>query len=201
MRAAVFLDRDGVLNPNVRNPDTGFYESPHRVEDFTLYPDTVSHLQKLQDRGYALFLVSNQPSFALGKTTMEQLQAIHRVLHQRMTEADIQFTEYYYCYHHPDGVVPDYRGACRCRKPSGYFLECAARDHHVDLHRSWIVGDRDTDVQMAGDDGPRTILIRSSLPGAKQGQSRPDYEAENLGDAVRLITQADQPAADIEGGA
>ena len=64
---AVFLDRDGVINPNVLNPETGCYESPHKVEDFKLFPWTLESLKKLQENGFLLFLVSNQPSYAKGK--------------------------------------------------------------------------------------------------------------------------------------
>jgi len=74
---AIFLDRDGVLNRLVVNEATGRYESPHRAEDFQLLPGVLQSLQKLQARGASLFVISNQPSAALGKTTFANLCEIH----------------------------------------------------------------------------------------------------------------------------
>jgi D-glycero-D-manno-heptose 1,7-bisphosphate phosphatase len=75
-RKAVFLDRDGVVNRNVFYPDSGEFESPRSVEAFELFPWTLEALRRLCDAGYALFIVSNQPNFAKGKSPMEPLQEI-----------------------------------------------------------------------------------------------------------------------------
>ena len=190
MRPAVFLDRDGVLNPNVRNPENGMYESPHRVEDFTLYPGVPGELQRLQTLGYRLFLVSNQPSYAKGKISLDVIKAIHEKMHQILIAADIRFTEYYYCYHHPDGVVAEWSHPCECRKPATGFLRSARADHGITLRHSWVIGDRDTDIQMGRTMDVRTILIRADHPGAKQGQSRPDYTVDNLAEAVTVIEKS-----------
>ena len=197
MLPAVLLDRDGVLNPNVLNPASGCYEAPSKPEDFALFPGIVEWLAVLQQRGYLLILVSNQPAYAKGTTTKACLQAIHRKMHREFQRQDIAFAAYYYCYHHPNGVVPEYAKSCACRKPGPEFLHRAVREHQADLPRSWIVGDRDTDIDLAGDLGPRTILIRSDLPGAKQGRSRPDYTVEDLGAAVRTILQADHATSTV----
>ena len=68
MNRAVFLDRDGVINPLVYNLDTNEYESPHYMDDFSIFPYTAESLKLLQERDFKLFLISNQPSFAKGKT-------------------------------------------------------------------------------------------------------------------------------------
>jgi len=70
MKKAVFLDRDGVLNKLVLNPATGEFEPPHSAEDLVLFPDVIESLRIIQDAGFELFLVSNQPDYAKGKTTI-----------------------------------------------------------------------------------------------------------------------------------
>ena len=106
VRRAVFLDRDGVINRNILNPVSGEYESPHRPEDFELAPGALNAIARLRTAGYRLFLVSNQPSFAKGKTSLEAIQAIHARLQTALDGAGIAFDAFYYCYHHPDGIVP-----------------------------------------------------------------------------------------------
>ncbi|MCX6690476.1 MAG: hypothetical protein NTW33_00135, partial [Methanoregula sp.] len=77
MMNAVFLDRDGVLNELVRNPTTGEYEPPHSPDDLILFPHVIESLRVLQNADFELFLVSNQPDYAKGKTTLEMIHAVH----------------------------------------------------------------------------------------------------------------------------
>ena len=189
-RKAVFLDRDGVLNRPVLNPATGEYESPHRPDDLELYPWTTRALTALADMGYMLFLISNQPSFAKGKASLEDLDAVHEKLHRLLTAAGISFAEYYYCHHHPEGVVPGYSGACLCRKPGTLFLSKAREAHDFSVRTSWLIGDRDSDIACGSSFGFRTILINEAHSSNKRGMSRPDFQAENLEDAVRIIVEA-----------
>ena len=129
MKNAVFLDRDGCSTSSVLNPATGEYEPPHSPDDLVLFPDVIESLRILQDAGFELFLISNQPDYAKGKTSLETIQAVHERLDHMLNSAGIHFREYYYCYHHPNGIVPGYSFACECRKPKPYFLMNAASDH------------------------------------------------------------------------
>ena len=187
MRQAVFLDRDGVINPLVYNLNTGEYESPHQPGEFSVYPQTARSLQRLSAAGFLLFLVSNQPSYAKGKTTLEHIRAIQAILAEYLQENKIDFVEFYYCHHHPDGIVPGYSGPCACRKPSPYFLQQAASEHGLDLSQSWLIGDQDSDVLCGQAAGVRTIQILNPHSAAKRGASRPEFRAENLAEAVELL--------------
>lgn len=189
MKRAVFLDRDGVLNRLVLNPATGEYESPHRTEDFYLYPGTAASLRLLQERGYMLFLVSNQPSYAKGKTSLENIEAIHALLHEALIGEGVAFKEYYYCYHHPQGIVPGYSGSCACRKPGAYFLEEAKKRYGYSAAGSWMVGDQDSDILCGRSCGLRTILIESKHSALKRGAVLPDYRAADLQEAVKIIVE------------
>jgi D-glycero-D-manno-heptose 1,7-bisphosphate phosphatase len=183
----VFLDRDGVLNELVLNPTTGEYEPPHSPEDLVLYPYVFESLRSLLDAGFIIFLISNQPDYAKGKTTLDSLKAVHEKLDDILKSAGIRCTEYYYCYHHPNGIVPEYSFSCECRKPKPYFLLKAARDYGVDLRNSWMIGDRDSDIECGKAAGTRTVLVEEPHSSGSRGSSNPDFISANLKDAVILI--------------
>ena len=187
MKKAVFLDRDGVLSELVLNPATGEYEPPHSPDDLALFPDVIASLRNLQVAGFELFLISNQPDHAKGKITLERIQAVHDRFDQILKSEGILFRDYYYCYHHPNGIVPGYSISCECRKPKPYFLLKAARDYGIDLAASWMVGDRDTDIECGRAAGVRTVLIKNPCSSKYQGVSNPDFTTENLKEAVRVI--------------
>ncbi|MDR3425658.1 MAG: HAD-IIIA family hydrolase [Alphaproteobacteria bacterium] len=187
LNRAVFLDRDGVLNANVLNPATGCWESPHHPDDFRLHAGVLEALCRLQGAGYVLVVVSNQPSYAKGKTSLENIRAVAAKLEQAMTQEGIVIARYCYCLHHPRGIVPEYAIQCSCRKPSPYFLLEAARDFDLDPAESWMVGDRASDVACGLAAGVKTILVRPDHPDADVGAISPDFVADNLADAAEII--------------
>jgi D-glycero-D-manno-heptose 1,7-bisphosphate phosphatase len=189
MKKAVFLDRDGVINELVLNTLTGEYEPPHSPEDLVLYLGVLESLQLLDKLGFELFLVSNQPDFAKGKTTLENIQAVHEKLDCVLKSGGLLFKEYYYCYHHPRGIVPEYSFDCACRKPKPYFLLKAANDYGIDLTNSWMIGDRDSDIECGKSAGVRTILIENIHSSTYRGSSNPEFSAANLKIAVQIIIQ------------
>ncbi len=189
MKKAVFLDRDGVINSLVYNPLTNEYESPHYVDDLYVYPWVIKSLHSLAQMNLLLFLVSNQPSYAKGKTSLENIKAIHERLHQLLVSSNIKFTEYYYCYHHPAGIISEYAAACRCRKPKPYFLLEAQKKYSLDLPASWMIGDQDTDITCGQAAGVKTIQIRNEHSAPKRGMSNPDFSSQNLETAVQIIIE------------
>lgn len=192
-RPAVFLDRDGVINELVWNLATEAYESPHRPEDFVLAPDVVAALCGLQKRGYALFVVSNQPSFAKGKTSREDIERIAERAERELDAAGIRLTAAYYCLHHPEGVVPGLTTRCRCRKPGTASLERARDEHQIALHRSWMIGDRDSDIECGKAAGCKTIVIENPHSQSNRGMAVADFTCVNLAHAVERLLQVDEP--------
>jgi D-glycero-D-manno-heptose 1,7-bisphosphate phosphatase len=181
-RAAVFLDRDGVILANTPYADTGEIEAARTLADVRLLDGALDAMAALAGAGYPLFLVSNQPNQAKGKASRADHDAIHGRLMQALADARIPLAEAYYCFHHPDAVVAALKGHCDCRKPSPFFLRQAARDHGIDLARSWMVGDRETDIACGRQAGTRTIRIGGGATGTAA-----DHLAASLQDAVRLI--------------
>jgi len=187
MKSAIFLDRDGVLNEQVMNPATGMYEPPHCPEDLIIYPEVIESLQVLWNAGFELFLVSNQPDYAKGKTTMENILAVHSRFEQFLISRGINFREFYYCYHHPNGIVPEYSFACKCRKPKPYFLIKAARDYDLDLKKSWMIGDRDSDIECGKAAGTGTIMIEDPHSSGSRGSSNPDFSVKYLTEVLKIV--------------
>ena len=183
-RSAIFLDRDGVLNALVLNPATGKPESPLIPEDLRLLDGVLPALQSLQAAGYPLVLVSNQPNYALGKSTLATLNAIHQRLTGKLARGGVALTRVAYCLHHPKGVVDGYSGLCICRKPSPWFLLRARDDFGFSLSESWMIGDRPTDVQCARAAGVHSIRIASDF--LNDGPAA-DYLVPSLAQAAGII--------------
>jgi D-glycero-D-manno-heptose 1,7-bisphosphate phosphatase len=187
---AVFLDRDGVLNAPSFNSKTSQYEAPHRFKDLKIYPETFSAIKKLQNQ-FLLFVVSNQPDYALGKTTLEDLKEVAAGFEADALKSGVKIEKFYYCHHHPKGVIPEFTLDCLCRKPKAYFLRDAAKVFNVELRNSWMVGDRDTDIECGKSVGCKTILVDNPLAKEKQGSQMPTAKALNISEAVEIILKGE----------
>lgn len=188
-RRAVFLDRDGVLNSNIFYSDTEEWESPRTVADFSLIDGVLVALDRLQRASFLLFVVSNQPSFAKGKTTLDDLRAIRMHMEALLVANEILVTEAFYCFHHPQGIVPELAVCCDCRKPSAYFLFEAARNYGLELSESWMVGDRGTDIDCGRAAGVQTIRVGGDHLFDREGGAVHTFRALALPGAVDLILE------------
>ncbi len=186
--AAVFLDRDGVLNGLVPDPGTGVPESPLAPGDVHLLPGAAAAAARLGRAGFAVACVSNQPAAAKGLVSVEELLAVHQVAIELLAQEGAVLASTRLCLHHPQGVVPELTGPCSCRKPApGMLLETAAA-LGIDLRASWMVGDTDTDVAAGRAAGCRTVLVEH--PGSEHKRRsgiQPDLRAVDLAGAVGLL--------------
>jgi histidinol-phosphate phosphatase family protein len=180
-RPAVFLDRDGVLVEEIFYPHTGEREAPLAAEDVRLLPGVAAALQRLGRAGFALVVISNQGAYAKGKTTLRALWLAHERFVALLAEQDVRLDGCHYSYGHPDGTVPYFSGPSLDRKPGPYNILIAAAQLDLDLSRSWMVGDRETDAECARAAGVRPILV---------GQGR---EPERTSDG--LVRVGDLPEA------
>jgi D-glycero-D-manno-heptose 1,7-bisphosphate phosphatase len=150
-RGAVFLDKDGTLVEDV----------PYNVDPahIRLTPGAAEGLRRLHAAGYPLFVVSNQSGVARGYFPEAALAVVEGRLRELLHEAGVELAGFYYCPHHPEGIVAEYAVACDCRKPAPGLIERAAREHGLDLARSWFVGDILDDVQAGRAAGCKTVLL------------------------------------------
>lgn len=185
MNKAIFLDRDGVINELVYNPKRKEFEPPHEEEDLKLIEGSLNAIKTLFEYGYKMFLISNQPDYAKGKTTLAKLEEVHNKLHNIFSENEIVFSKYFYCYHHPDGIDPEYGIDCECRKPKNFFVKSAVNEFEINTNQSWFIGDRDTDILCGKNSGLKTILIENNYD--KKKIETPDFRVASLKEAVPII--------------
>lgn len=187
MTNGVFLDRDGVINELVISPITGKGTSPKKIEDLRIFPYAVESLLALQKAGYELFIVSNQPDFARGKCKLDEIQIVNDGFDEILSKSGVKIKKFYYCLHHPNGIVPEYSIACNCRKPKPGSLLDAAKSFNINLVNSWMIGDQDTDIECGKAAKTKTIQVRYPLSTEWQGQSNPDYNVKTLKEAADII--------------
>lgn len=187
-RAAIFLDRDGVLDAAVPDPISGRPESPLQVADVRLLPGAAAAARQLGDAGYALICVSNQPAAAKGKATIEQLLAIHEQVLALLAQDGVNLDASRLCPHHPEGVVAGLSGPCPCRKPAPGMLTDAAAALALNLGTSWMIGDTDADIAAGRAAGCKTLLLE--YPGSdhkRTGDAAEDMRAADLAEAASLL--------------
>jgi len=190
-RRAVFLDRDGVINPLIYHKDAGIVDSPFTLKQFNVFPWVPRAIRNLNDKGFAVIIISNQPGIAKGHFTAAVLQGFDRKLQAALKPAKARLDAAYYCLHHPEAVVKSLRKRCSCRKPGTGMLLQAARDLGISLSESYMVGDGLTDIEAGSRAGCQTIFIGRwkceccqfiQPPGL-----HPTYVAKDLREVVRLI--------------
>lgn len=184
---AVFLDRDGTINEQM-----GYI---NHICRFQLLPRAVAAIRLLNDAKIPVVVVTNQSGLARGYFPKELLDEVHALMHQQLAEAGAHVDGIYICPHYPEAKLPEYRIKCDCRKPqAGMFLKAAA-DLDLDLTRSYVVGDRWSDLKAAHQCQATGILV---LTGYGRGDQtyigptqtiQPRFVAEDLYDAATWISE------------
>lgn len=149
MKKAAFFDRDGVLNKEI-----GDYIK--KIDDFELLPHFYPNLKKLHDAGYLLFVITNQGGISKNQYTHQILAEIHELMESEAKKTGFEFTEIYYCPHHPE------QSNCLCRKPGSLMVEKAVAKYQVDVSKSFMIGDKERDVKCANDASVKGYLIESN---------------------------------------
>jgi D-glycero-D-manno-heptose 1,7-bisphosphate phosphatase len=187
-RPAIFLDRDGVLVEEVFYPETGEREAPMRPEDVRLIAGAADGLRRLAAAGFLLVLISNQAAHAKGKVGLRSLWLAHERFQELLTQEGVTLDGVHYSFSHPDGIVPHFSGPSLDRKPSPYQLLVAAARLDSDLARSWMIGDRETDVMCGHAAGTRAVRIMIDRSG--EPVSKAEIVAADLAAAVEPILAA-----------
>lgn len=182
---AVFLDRDGVLIEDVH------YLSS--LDQIKLFPDVPEGLRQLRTLGVKLIVVTNQSGIARGYFSESFVHESHACLSESLAKFGVTIDDFYFCPHHRDGHPP-LNIECDCRKPATGMLLQAAKDHDIDLEKSFVIGDKTSDVELAYRSGAKGILVKTgkgvseSETVAERFPSAPILETFH--DAVHLISQS-----------
>ncbi len=187
-KAAVFLDRDGVLNV-----EAGYIR---KVEDLRLIRGAAAAVRRLNDRQIFCCLVSNQSGAARNYYSRQHIDALHDRLCQLLhEEAGAKLDALYYCPYlslAAGGINPEFTRWSTWRKPNTGMLVAAAWEWDLDLKQSFMVGDKATDVDLAHNAGLKGILVKTGygervIEGVYQHRTEPDYIATDLSAAVDWI--------------
>lgn len=171
MRPAVFLDRDGTIMI-----DVGY---PKYARQVSLIPGAVRALRELRRQGFLIIIISNQSGIGRGYMTRRQADNVHKRVISLLANSGVEIDDACYCPHAPDE-------GCKCRKPSPGMLFEAARKFNIDLSRSFMVGDRDVDIETGRNAGCRTLCLRSA-ENRTAGSIMADYESGDWEGLTRYI--------------
>ncbi|WP_394204140.1 D-glycero-beta-D-manno-heptose 1,7-bisphosphate 7-phosphatase [Shewanella waksmanii] len=154
VKRAVFLDRDGVINI-----DHGYV---HKVDDFDYVEGVFEACASLKQMGYLLAVVTNQSGIARGMYSEEQFHTLTEWMDWNFADKGVELDGIYYCPHHADKGVGEYKVDCDCRKPKPGMILSAAQFLKIDLSQSAMVGDKRDDMLAAQAAGiPHRILVRT----------------------------------------
>ncbi|HEX8172252.1 MAG TPA: HAD-IIIA family hydrolase [Thermoanaerobaculia bacterium] len=184
---ALFLDRDGVLDELVFYQSSGEWEAPRSVAELAMIPGIAEPLRRFAADGWLLFIVTNQPSYAKGKVARQPLVDVHEVVLRNLADAGVPIADSYQCFHHPEAVIEELRVRCDCRKPGTLFLRTAAERYDVDLARSWMVGDQDSDLACGRAAGCRVALLAHHGSAHKRGAIEPDLRVATLEELANAL--------------
>lgn len=171
---AVFLDRDGTINE-----DVGYLSDP---ADLILIDGAARAIKRLNDCGVKAIVITNQSGVARGYFSEKELGEINRKLADMLSEGGARLDGIYYCPHHPDD-------GCPCRKPDTGLAARAAGEHGVATARSYVVGDKPSDMELARNFGGKAVLVLTGEGKETLGKldSPPDYVAPDISGAVDWI--------------
>jgi D-glycero-D-manno-heptose 1,7-bisphosphate phosphatase len=151
MKPAVFLDRDGTMIH-----DVGYLRRPADVRWFA---STIDAVRVLNRAGFLVCVTTNQSGIGRGHYTEADLAEIHAEMSRVLDDGGARIDGWFYCPHHPDAEVPEYRAVCECRKPSPGMIKQATARFPIDLARSFVIGDKLLDLGLAQAVGARGILV------------------------------------------
>src|SRR5215470_13454396 len=166
---AVFIDRDGTIME-----DCVYCSDPKKIK---IFPGVPEALRRLKSNGFKLIIITNQSGIGRGLFTVEQYRAVETEVLRQLGDGLIDAT--YFC---PD--VPGQNSTCR--KPAPGMIINATREHQIDLSRSFLIGDKEIDVECAHNAGVRTIRVRTGIQRDVTG-SKADWVADDMRAAVQVI--------------
>jgi D-glycero-D-manno-heptose 1,7-bisphosphate phosphatase len=184
-RPAIFMDRDGTLSHEV-----GYV---NHLSRFRLFPFAVAAVNAINRAGFLAVVATNQAGVARGYFPESLVHQVHDSLRAAMSLGGARLDGIYACLHHPTVGAAPYRLDCECRKPKPGLLLRAAAELGVDLPRSYVIGDRQGDLQLAWNVGARGVLVKTGYGRGELEQMapswprQPDIVAEHLLEAVQKI--------------
>jgi D-glycero-D-manno-heptose 1,7-bisphosphate phosphatase len=192
MNRVLMVDRDGVLSDLVYNQEEGHIGSPIRADQLRVFPYTAPTLKRIKDElGFKVIVISNQPGVAKRQFTYAELERMNGKIRKELDRVNCAFDGEYYCLHHPDALIAKYKVNCDCRKPKPGLILKAAKEHDIDLKKSFFIGDALIDVKAGKAAGCKTILVGHYTDFLnrmmKEEDAFPDHMIPSLKEAPKLL--------------
>lgn len=181
---AVFVDRDGTIMV-----EKNFLADPDGIE---FEPGSVEGLRKLKERGFKVVVVSNQSGVARGLFDTGTVERINGRLMEMLASEGVEVDAVYFCPHHPKGTRSEFAVSCRCRKPAPGMIEAAAYQLNLDLRRSFVIGDKIDDINLAGVVGATAVLVTTGYGESDRDKLAAGALYENTRVAANLLQAATQ---------
>jgi len=177
---AVFLDRDGVMNV-----DTGYVS---HSDDFVFIEGVIDACKQIKEKGYLLVVITNQSGIARGYFSEDQFMTLTEWMDWSLADKDVDLDGLYFCPHHPDKGIGNYKQACDCRKPAPGMINSGVDDLDIDVSQSFLVGDKISDLQAGKAAGIGTnILVRTGKDITEEGEALADHVLDTLSDVIALL--------------
>lgn len=152
-KPAVFIDRDGTINEQM-----GYI---NHVSRFILLPSAAEAVRLLNGHGYLAIVVSNQSGVGRGYFPIELVHDVHEYMKSLLEKEGAAVDGIYFCPHHPEALVPEYRIDCNCRKPKTGLIEKACEDFDIDMKNSYVIGDRCSDIELADRSDLKGLMVKT----------------------------------------
>ena len=178
MNKAVFLDRDGTIIE-----DMGYLSD---IEGIKPFPEAAKAIKTLNDNGFKVIVITNQSGVARKLVTEDKVRQINQKVIDLFKSKGADLKGAYYCPHHPQIGEEPYKKNCNCRKPGPGMILAAAKEHDIDLKRSFMVGDKRSDVGAGKNCGLKTVFLTSSIFASKD-EVKADYFAADMMQAAEWI--------------
>lgn len=176
MKPCIFFDRDGTL-----------IEERHYLSDpaqVALVPGAAEAVRRAREAGFLAVVLTNQSGVGRGYFRMEDVEAVHRRMEELLAASGAELDAIYVCPHAPEEDCP-------CRKPRTGLVERAARDLEIDLSRSWMIGDKPADIELARNAGMRSVLVMTGYGAASASEAgaAATFSASGVLEAVKLLLE------------
>ena len=181
MERAVLLDRDGTIIQ-----DVGYLDSCDKVK---FLPRVSKAIKLLNKSGFKVIVITNQAGVARGYFTEETVKEINKYIRESLAEQGAVIDMIYYCPHHIEGTIEEYKKECYCRKPEPGMIEEAVRAFGIDLENSFVIGDKISDIEAGCRTGCKTILLAGEeiLKSGGEMAVISDHIAPDLYEAVKWL--------------
>ncbi|MBF8984851.1 HAD family hydrolase [Lutibacter sp. B2] len=179
MKKAIFLDRDGVINIDKNHV--------YKIEEFEFIDGVYKVLKFFQNMEYLIIVITNQSGIARGYYTEKDFNLLNNWMLEEFKKRGINITKVYYSPYHPIYGIGQYRKSTRCRKPNPGMILQAKDEFNIDLSKSILIGDQESDIQAGIKAGIKLNIFVKNGNRFNVKNTKPDYIINNIKDLILIM--------------